>query len=124
MKLQTALLLMIALITGLNARVLADDFHDRQHDRIDAAADALKDAQQELINASSDFHGHKHDAMIKIDEAIKILEESRSHHVDRAVDKIDEANQSLRACVDGDHPGDHPNIHRAIKALDIAKEQL
>jgi isoaspartyl peptidase/L-asparaginase-like protein (Ntn-hydrolase superfamily) len=121
-RIRTAPLLVAALMMGLHSHVMADRDHD--HDRIDKALDALHDAREELVHAATDFHGHKQAALDKIEIAQKILEDSRGHRIDRAADKIDQANQELHACIDGDRDGDHPNIHRAIRALEDAKDQL
>lgn len=97
---------------------------DHEIDRINAAIDALDRAHEELNNASDDYHGHKRSAIEKLDRAKKVLEDSRDAHVDKAVDKIQEAIDELKICV-GEEPEDrHPRIRKAMHALEDAKDQL
>ncbi len=48
---------------------------DKEHNpRIHAALTALHDAQTELDEAKSDFHGHKHDAQDAVKKAVDELD--------------------------------------------------
>jgi hypothetical protein len=97
---------------------------EKEIDKIVKAIDALDKARTELSDAGHDFHGHKQAAIEKIDKAKEVLESSRDARVEKAVDKVQDALDELKACVEGDKKEDHPKIHEAMHALEDAKEQL
>lgn len=95
----------------------------RPHPKIDEAIGALDDAKDELEHASDDFHGHKKDALRKVEDARRELDRNRTRggNKEDAVAKLDDAKAELRECEKG---GEHPKIHKAIEALDAAKDEL
>ncbi len=95
----------------------------RPHPKIDEAIGALDDAKEELEHASDDFHGHKKDALRKVEDARRELDRNRTRggNKEDAVARLDDATSELRECEKG---GEHPKIHKAIEALDAAKAEL
>jgi acyl-CoA reductase-like NAD-dependent aldehyde dehydrogenase len=49
-----------------------------RHPRIHAAAEALREARQELKEAAHDFCGHRAEALEQVDRAIKQLHEAEA----------------------------------------------
>ena len=113
---------MVFVLVGRTA--LAYHRQDHEIDRIQRAIDALDRAHEELSDAAYEFHGHKHAAMEKIERARKILEDSRDKRLEKAVDKIQDAIDELKACIAGDPDEAHPYIRKAMHALEDAKDQL
>jgi F0F1-type ATP synthase membrane subunit b/b' len=88
--------------------------HLRDHPKLQAADEALKDAKEYIEESKSDFHGHK-------EEALHAIHEARTK-ISLCADADDRSTADHIRAIPLEER--HPRLHEAVKRLREAREYL